>query len=53
MRDAYICVISFFAGLILIIWRVNDKTANDIAKRDEAVQEIVSTYLNNYHNVLT
>lgn len=40
-----ICIISFIVGLVFIIWRVNDKTANDIAKRDEAVQEIVNTYL--------
>lgn len=42
-----ICVVTFVVGLIMIIWRSNEKGASDLAKRDDKVQQIANTYLKN------
>lgn len=36
-----ICIFAFLAGLILIIWRLNDKTSTNFTKRNETVQQIL------------
>lgn len=36
-----ICIFAFMAGLILIIWRLNDKTSTNFTKRNETVQQVL------------
>lgn len=36
-----ICIFAFLAGLILIIWRLNDKTSTNFNKRNDTVQQIL------------
>lgn len=36
-----ICIFAFLAGLILIIWRLNDKTSTNFTKRNDTVQQIL------------
>ena len=36
-----ICFFTFLAGLILIIWRLNDKISTNFTKRNETVQQVL------------
>lgn len=40
-----LCVLFAISGLILAIWRINDKSSNNTVSRDNAVKKIIEDYL--------
>lgn len=40
-----LCVLFTICGLILAIWRINDKSSNNTVSRDNAVKKIIEDYL--------
>lgn len=40
-----ICAFFSFAGIVLAIWRIRNKSYNDTIARDNAVKEIAETYI--------
>ncbi|MCU6724516.1 Uncharacterised protein [uncultured Clostridium sp.] len=40
-----LCILFGIAGLVLVIWRINDKSSNDTESRDKAVNEIIEAFL--------
>lgn len=40
-----LCIIFAVVGLVLAIWRINDRSSNDTEGRDNAVKKIIAEYL--------